>query len=122
MNNNKIRNIAEDILAKLRFIKLHHVCSLEVGNESKIILNYIDTISLNDINIILPIQKSLTDTDCAICIENIKLNSDVRIMNCNHIFHTDCLDKWLIKNKTCPICRYHFANKQNLPTSCIIDN
>ena len=45
---------------------------------------------------------------CTICRENFENNSIVRKLNCNHIFHLNCIDQWLAKKKTCPYCRKVF--------------
>jgi hypothetical protein len=41
--------------------------------------------------------------DCSICLN--KENKEIMILNCNHNFHSECLQKWLVRNKKCPICR-----------------
>ncbi|KAM3305511.1 hypothetical protein P3S67_012377 [Capsicum chacoense] len=47
--------------------------------------------------------------DCAICLSNFEHGDKGRkIESCNHIFHENCLDKWLMHGKgqaTCPLCR-----------------
>lgn len=43
---------------------------------------------------------------CSICLEESK--TDLYKTKCNHIFHTECINDWLVKNITnfsCPICR-----------------
>lgn len=42
--------------------------------------------------------------DCTICMEKID-STDKKILTCNHKFHTNCINKWLLENNTCPICR-----------------
>jgi len=38
-----------------------------------------------------------------------------------HLFHTDCVDQWLVTNKHCPICRVdietHMAKDALVPSS-----
>ena len=34
---------------------------------------------------------------------NLKSECNISIGKCGHIFHEDCLNKWLKKNNTCPI-------------------
>lgn len=29
---------------------------------------------------------------------------------CNHIYHNNCIEEWLKKNNTCPICRTVICN------------
>lgn len=43
----------------------------------------------------------IVDTMCGICFEPV---SDMHSA-CNHFFHKHCLKQWLLKSKTCPLCR-----------------
>ncbi|CAN4122253.1 unnamed protein product [Withania somnifera] len=47
--------------------------------------------------------------DCAVCLCDFEEGDKGRkIESCNHIFHENCLDKWLMHGKgqpTCPLCR-----------------
>lgn len=45
---------------------------------------------------------------CPICLEDFDSESDIKYTQCNHYFHTDCLEKWYekIKRIECPYCRY----------------
>lgn len=43
---------------------------------------------------------------CVICLEDMKDGELCRrLSQCNHIFHETCVKPWLIKNRSCPICR-----------------
>lgn len=47
------------------------------------------------------------EEDCAVCLSKIGEGEEVRVLRCDHIFHRDCLDKWVgFRNPTCPLCRY----------------
>jgi NACalpha-BTF3-like transcription factor len=41
---------------------------------------------------------------CLICSESLG-NCKIHTTKCSHSYHKECLDKWLISNNTCPICR-----------------
>lgn len=41
---------------------------------------------------------------CSICLEDISQDS-VKTFECDHYFHLDCLNQWVSKSATCPICR-----------------
>ncbi|EPS62085.1 hypothetical protein M569_12708, partial [Genlisea aurea] len=44
--------------------------------------------------------------ECSVCLSNLEDGEFVRILpNCKHIFHVDCVDRWLESNSTCPVCR-----------------
>ncbi|KAG9158515.1 hypothetical protein Leryth_016167 [Lithospermum erythrorhizon] len=65
----------------------------------------------------LPVMKfsSLIDPpeSCAVCLYEFDSNDDVRtLMNCRHIFHRCCVDRWLFHDqKTCPLCRAPFISE-----------
>ena len=43
-------------------------------------------------------------SECTICL--LDYNEETKTeTKCNHIFHQECLDKWLQTNYTCPLCR-----------------
>ncbi|XP_019164598.1 PREDICTED: RING-H2 finger protein ATL1-like [Ipomoea nil] len=44
--------------------------------------------------------------ECAVCLCKIEEGEEVRYLRCNHIFHRDCLDRWLATGRnSCPLCR-----------------
>lgn len=44
--------------------------------------------------------------DCAVCLCEFSDQDKLRLLPmCNHAFHIDCIDTWLLSNSTCPLCR-----------------
>ncbi len=41
---------------------------------------------------------------CSICFDNIS-DSTKKSLNCDHNFHINCINTWLVENNTCPLCR-----------------
>lgn len=45
-------------------------------------------------------------SDCVVCIDGFRQGQWCRkLPRCGHVFHRKCVDLWLIKVGTCPICR-----------------
>ncbi|RJE21490.1 RING finger domain protein [Aspergillus sclerotialis] len=43
---------------------------------------------------------------CPICTDDFVKGQDIRLLPCNHQFHPDCIDPWLVNvSGTCPLCR-----------------
>ncbi|KAL9060159.1 MAG: hypothetical protein Q9162_000773 [Coniocarpon cinnabarinum] len=46
---------------------------------------------------------------CAICIDTLEDEDDVRGLTCGHAFHAGCLDPWLTSRRACcPLCKADF--------------
>ncbi|XVF54147.1 hypothetical protein PTKIN_Ptkin05aG0157200 [Pterospermum kingtungense] len=44
--------------------------------------------------------------DCVVCLENFRKGDKCKLLpNCNHSFHSQCIDSWLLKTPICPVCR-----------------
>ncbi|KAJ7965363.1 putative Ring finger protein [Quillaja saponaria] len=53
------------------------------------------------------------DNTCSICLSEYKPKETLKsIPECQHCFHADCIDEWLLVNASCPICR---KSPQKLP-------
>lgn len=42
---------------------------------------------------------------CAICLGDYEEDEEVKTLPCTHMFHTECVDRWLKVNRTCPFCK-----------------
>lgn len=43
--------------------------------------------------------------ECSICMEPVKVGTEVSVLPCSHWFHYDCIEMWLTQHNTCPHCR-----------------
>lgn len=64
-------------------------------------------------------EKYKDKNECAICYEDFQVKEKIRVMSCpgKHLFHVECIDKWLLAKKTCPSCNFNleiFINKAGL--------
>jgi len=66
--------------------------------------------SINNVSVI-PEYKAdaMLDDPCSICLSKIKKRQKFRALPCSevkqHCFHTTCIDEWLQRNNSCPVCR-----------------
>lgn len=44
------------------------------------------------------------ENKCVVCQYEFKNGEEVTKLSCGHLFHSDCVDTWLSKNKVCPMC------------------
>ncbi|CAA3019004.1 RING-H2 finger ATL38-like [Olea europaea subsp. europaea] len=50
--------------------------------------------------------SSKENTQCTVCLAEYNEEDKLRILpNCGHSFHASCIDIWLHKQSTCPVCR-----------------
>ncbi|PWA41182.1 zinc finger, RING/FYVE/PHD-type [Artemisia annua] len=52
--------------------------------------------------------------ECAVCLNEFKGHEALRLLpECSHVFHRECIDKWLGLHVTCPVCRASLVPKPN---------
>ncbi|XP_058221358.1 uncharacterized protein LOC131331438 [Rhododendron vialii] len=44
---------------------------------------------------------------CSICLEEFAVGSRMARLTCSHLYHGDCVLKWLKRSNACPLCRAH---------------
>ncbi|CAH8261176.1 unnamed protein product [Arabidopsis lyrata] len=51
-----------------------------------------------------------TKSSCSICLQDWEEGEVGRkLERCGHKFHMNCIDEWLLRQETCPICRDHLS-------------
>ncbi|KAJ7953441.1 RING-H2 finger protein ATL29-like [Quillaja saponaria] len=67
-------------------------------------------------------RKEKYGLECAICLLEFEDDNLLRLLTvCYHVFHQECIDLWLTKHKTCPVCRRDLENspsKDKSPDHC----
>lgn len=43
---------------------------------------------------------------CTICLLELETGDMLRLLPCQHEFHLHCIDSWMRRHRTCPLCRY----------------
>jgi len=51
-------------------------------------------------------NKLMKNVSCSICLEKFEEQMKIKILPCEHGFHTECIDEWITRdNDSCPVCR-----------------
>ncbi|QCD77804.1 phosphatidylinositol 4-kinase [Vigna unguiculata] len=62
-------------------------------------------------NIMVGFEKE----ECCICLSLFQGNEKLKVLiQCEHVFHSHCLDLWLTTHPSCPLCRASLHLRQNL--------
>ncbi|XP_042046545.1 E3 ubiquitin-protein ligase RNF12-B-like isoform X1 [Salvia splendens] len=66
-------------------------------------------------------ESDSTDVQqCYICLADYEEGDKLRVLPCNHEFHTLCIDKWLKEvNRVCPVCRHNVCEGRG---ECSVSN
>ena len=57
--------------------------------------------------------------ECSICLSSIKIKTQ-SICNNNHHYHPKCINEWLDKERTCPICREVIPEVEQEVSLCLL--
>ncbi|KAL9225291.1 hypothetical protein vseg_001236 [Gypsophila vaccaria] len=49
--------------------------------------------------------RKVNTGECAICFSGYKNKQSITTLPCAHQYHSKCINEWLYKSKTCPVCK-----------------
>jgi len=57
-------------------------------------------------------KTRLTNSSCPICLENFEEQIKIKLLSCEHGFHSECIGPWIAdQNDSCPICGQNLADQ-----------
>ena len=87
------------------YYKLENYIRNQRQNNIRRPLNRNRNVDINSINTLV-VCDELPDNICSVCLDEFKEDDILKKLNCEHIFHKDCLEPWLNNNnRNCPLCR-----------------
>jgi len=57
--------------------------------------------------------STIKEDKCAICLQKYKGVDIIKEFPCKHIFHKNCILKWIRTSNICPLCKYDINNDVN---------
>ena len=62
-----------------------------------------------------PVFKSdeYSDEQCCICLDPLDETQIIRNLPCEHKFHKQCIDLWVLKKNSCPLCNKNVLQNSN---------
>lgn len=98
-----------------RFRHIHHAHyphAPHAPSSCTVVCRGLDPIAIKAIPIILHQQSSPgrdDELECCICLGVFEDGDKVKVLpKCDHRFHSDCVDRWLSTQSSCPLCRLSF--------------
>ena len=55
-----------------------------------------------------PYQRAAGETEdacCSVCLSQLEAGEDAKYLPCKHVYHPECIDRWLERSKLCPVCK-----------------
>jgi len=98
-------SLSETIEAQQRLFNLNE----QQQENVKIVVpdNFLDNLKSDSFNK----NKHLLN-NCTICLDNFEDNEKIILLECNHNFHKNCIEKWLKEySYKCPLCRNESSEK-----------
>lgn len=76
-------------------------------NPTELVSSLNKGLSLEQINKLPLVRYTRKEEEnCAICMDEFKYDNELReLPQCKHLFHVGCIDMWLVRNDTCPLCK-----------------
>ncbi|CAO2825697.1 unnamed protein product [Amaranthus hypochondriacus] len=98
-----------------RFRHVHHAHYPHVPHAPSsraVVCRGLDPVAIKSMPIILHQRSTVgreDEMECCICLGVFEEGDKVKVLpKCDHRFHSDCVDRWLSTQSSCPLCRLSF--------------
>lgn len=113
----KILNMFSLIMTYRTSLLIFNFCFIFVINLFCAFIKYIIFIKRSKYQIVTTYENinveiiKINDIQCSICLDHYTDHDPIRTLECKHMFHNLCINKWINNHTiTCPICRQESVN------------
>ncbi len=53
---------------------------------------------------VVPSTGVILEQECQVCYETFVVGERFKMLPCLHKYHVNCIDAWLVRKPTCPVC------------------
>lgn len=106
----QMMSVAQARLARRANISDSHMPSVQSPSESHNYPRHFLFPPINRRNSQTSNRSNSPSEVCTICLELV--TSDERKLACNHVFHENCINRWLSRRQHCPVCRRSTSNNR----------
>ena len=50
-------------------------------------------------------QGETENACCSVCLSQLENGEEAKYLPCKHVYHPECIDRWLERSKLCPVCK-----------------
>ncbi len=99
---------AIDNMSYERLLEIFGDGSENRGTDPRILSSF-PTTTIENVERELPVDHR----NCAICLDDFENGQERKCLPCLHGFHTECIDRWLQSNSTCPVCKFNVQSSSS---------
>eukprot|EP00755_Sulcionema_specki_P024633 Sspe_Gene.15132::Locus_5254_Transcript_2_4_Confidence_0.500_Length_961::g.15132::m.15132 len=85
----------------------------EINNHSSIILL---SSQCGDADVPDPPPDGVFSQECIMCLEEYSVGDKARMLPCHHYYHSKCIEDWLKRSRTCPLCQCDITTRPKPPS------
>lgn len=105
-NNNVLRHANSHIFRRPQLFA-DNIISFNISEEN-------DDENVTKLVSIIPVftvkEKNINNNNkCAICLSDFEVGEKKSTLPCMHSFHYNCIERWIKKKKSCPICKFEIS-------------
>ncbi|KAK4373228.1 hypothetical protein RND71_008612 [Anisodus tanguticus] len=89
-------------------LAIDHVCDGRILIASEELSDRMVAASKSSIELLelMGVDERNSNDKCMVCLDEIGEETEVLCLPCSHMFHAECITKWLEKSHYCPLCRF----------------
>lgn len=58
----------------------------------------------NNMDDYIILNKDFENNECLICLEYMIKGDKIKILECGHVYHYNCIKEWFKRKRECPLC------------------